>query len=355
MRDEAKAEAIGTPQKQPKIIDPLTWLAALTLKKRSVPFELGFAIIAFSLALYIRFVVDGILPPGFPFLTFFPAVLLTAVFASLRSGVAVAIASGIAAWYYFVAPVHSFLLTPASATAMLFYTVIVATELLLIGAVNQALLRLQQAEQRSADLAQTSALMFTELQHRVSNNLSVIAALLRMQAGQTQDTETKKVLSDAQVRIDTIARLQRRLHSPNLQSVAVADFIRDMADDTIRAAGAGDGVQLQFNLQPVQVPHEKAVPLGLIVSELLMNAVEHSSIQNANGMISISLAIQPDVQSVILDVQDTGLGLAEDFDISQTKSLGLNIARQFATQLGGELSLMNAPTGGTLARLRFQN
>lgn len=355
--DTAKVQVAmdGPALELPVENDLLTRLADLTLKKRALLFEVVFGAVVFGLALYIRFAADGVLPPGFPFLTFFPAVLLAAVFASLRTGIAVAVISGLAAWYFFVAPVYSFILTPASTTAMGFYALIVATELLLLAATNQALMRLRAAEKRSAALAQSRALMFSELQHRVSNNLAVVAALLRLQSGQTPDPKAKQALSDAQVRIDTISRLQRRLHSPDLQSVAVADFIRDMAEDTIRAAGADAGVTLHFNLQAVQVPHDKAIPLGLIVSELLMNAVEHSLRTKAAGVITITLATAADLQTVTLEVQDAGQGLAGDFDITQTKSLGLTIARQFAVQLDGTLSLTTAPLGGTLARLRFQN
>ena len=357
MLDTIDIPIVELPPEAPTSQDLLSRLADLTLRNRSVWFELAFGAASFAIALYLRFVVDGSLPPGFPFLTFFPAVLLTAVFASVRAGILVAIISALAAWFFFVAPVFSFNLNPASATAMVFYSLIVATELFLMSAMKSALGRLRLAEKHSADLAKSRALMFSELQHRVSNNLAVVAALLRLQAGQSKDPQAKQVLSDAQVRINTIARLQRRLHSPNIQSVAVADFIHDLAEDTIHAAGAGAGIALEYDLQPVQLPHDKAVPLGLIVSELLMNAVEHSVGTDAKtGVIHISLTniSNADGATVTLDVQDSGRGLAEDFDIEATKSLGLNIARQFATQLSGELSLSNAAERGTIARLRFQ-
>ena len=337
----------------------LARVTEMTLAKRSLWYEIGFAASGFALALYARFLCDPILPPGFPFLTFFPAVLLTSAFASVRAGVVVAVASGLAARYFFIAPMESLSLNGASAVAMGFYTLVVLTEILLISAVKQALLRLRAAQQRSDDLATSSALMFSELQHRVSNNLATVAALLRLQAGQTKDAEAKQVLKVAQVRIDTISRLQRRLHSPNLQSVAVADFIQDMAADTIDAAGAGVNVTLKFQLNPVQVAHEKAIPLGLIVSELLMNAVEHSAgPEAATVVITISLSQEPREGGghlVTLDVHDSGKGVPEDFDVETSKSLGISIARQFALQLSGKLSLFNAPDGGAISRLQFEN
>lgn len=354
---EAQSQVWVSPSETPQGI--LGHVTAMTLAKRSVAYEIGFAVCAFGLALYIRFLCDPILPPGFPFLTFFPAVLLTSAFASVRAGVVVAVASGLASRYYFIAPVGALSLSGASAVAIGFYTLVVLTEILLITAIKQTLLRLRASQQRSADLATSRELMFSELQHRVSNNLGTVAALLRLQAGQTKDAEAKQVLSMAQVRIATISRLQRRLHSPNIQSVAVADFIQDMAADTIDAAGAGSNVSLQFKLVPVQVAHEKAIPLGLIVSELLMNAVEHSAGRDTESVvISISLSQEPRQGGghlVTLDVHDSGKGVPEGFDIETSKSLGISIARQFATQLSGKLSLFNGPGGGANARLQFEN
>lgn len=337
----------------------LARITEMTLTKRSLRYEVVFSVCSFALALYIRFISDDVLPPGFPFLTFFPAVLLTSAFASVRAGVVVAIFSGLASRYFFIIPIESLSLNGASAVAMGFYTLVVLTEILLISAVKETLLRLRAAQRRSSDLATSRELMFSELQHRVSNNLATVAALLRLQAGQTKDAEAKQVLSVAQVRIDTISRLQRRLHSPNIQSVAVADFIQDMAADTIDAAGAGINVTLKFRLTPVQVAHEKAIPLGLIVSELLMNAVEHSTGPEAKDVvITISLSQQPQEngsQLVTLDVHDSGKGVPEGFDVETSKSLGISIARQFAAQLSGKLSLYNSADGGAVSRLQFEN
>jgi two-component system, sensor histidine kinase PdtaS len=349
----------AVPQK-PASRGALVQWAEFTLIKRSLSFEIGFAVLAFVTAAYLRFALAESLPPGFPFLTFFPAVLITSVFVSVRAGVAVAVASGFAAWYLFVTPLWSFALNADSATAMVFYCLIVGTELMLIAAMTQSLERLRLAEKRSSELAASRALMFAELQHRVSNNLATVAALLRLQAGRSSDPAARQTLSEAQVRIETISRLQRRLHSPNIQRVEVSDFIRDMADDTVSSVGAGKEVQLRFALQRVEVAHEKAVPLGLIVSELLMNAVEHSNAGGPGGVvITISLSCEPLGEEagelVTLEVRDSGKGVPEGFDLATAKSLGISIARQFAAQLSGSLSLHNASAGGAISRLQFEN
>ena len=274
---EAQSQVWVSPSETPQGI--LGHVTAMTLAKRSVAYEIGFAVCAFGLALYIRFLCDPILPPGFPFLTFFPAVLLTSAFASVRAGVVVAVASGLASRYYFIAPVGALSLSGASAVAIGFYTLVVLTEILLITAIKQTLLRLRAcatAQRRSGDLARAyvfgiAAPRVEQFGHRGGAVAAAGGARPRMQRP-SRCFPWRRCVS-------TRSRgCNAGLHSPNIQSVAVADFIQDMAADTdqmrrVRATMC----RCSLNCNPLQVAHEKAIPLGLIVSELLMNAVEHSA------------------------------------------------------------------------------
>ncbi|MFN3938847.1 MAG: sensor histidine kinase [Gemmobacter sp.] len=334
------------------------WLAALgtvLLVRRSRTFRVLFAGTTFGLALLVRLLLDGRLPPGFPFLTFFPAVLLTAVFAGTRAGIAVAVASGLAAWFFFVAPFRSFVLTPGSAIAMGFYALITGTELLFIAATERALRMLRQSEIRAASLARSRALMFTELQHRVSNNLATVAALLRLQQGRVGDEAARQALRTAQQRIATISRLQRRLHRPDRQEIEAGAYLGDIAADAVEAAG-GDPSVLRLDVLSLPISHEQAIPLGLIVSELVMNAVEHGAATGRTEIAVRMLATGPAEEGrIALEVEDRGGGLPEGFDGAAVDSLGLSIARQFAGQLGGRLAITGRPDGesGVLARLEF--
>lgn len=104
----------------------------------------------FALALFVRLFIGDALPPGFPYLTFFPAVILTAFLAGLRPGIVCAILSGIAAWYFFVAPANSFALSGNSALALAFYAFIVTVDLSVIHFMYVSLRQLRDEETRAA-------------------------------------------------------------------------------------------------------------------------------------------------------------------------------------------------------------
>jgi two-component sensor histidine kinase len=338
--------------------DFLGELGELILTPRSPTFRYAFAVLCFATALSVRFIFDEQLPPGFPFLTFFPAVLLAAVFSGMRLGIAVAIVSGLSSWFFFIPPGWSFHINSGSIVAMIFYTLVVTTELVFIAATGVALRRLAREEKRSFELAHARELMFNELQHRVSNNLATVAALLRMQASRVEDADGKKALSEAQLRINTISRLQRRLHSPNIQSIDIGAFLQDLVDDCLDAAGAAEAQKVTLSTQSFALAHDKAIPLGLIVSEVLMNAVEHGAEAGPGKPIEITMQVAPSPKEegafhVVIAVRDHGAGVPEGFAVEKSRSLGLGIARQFATQLGGQLTITNAPGGGALSTLAF--
>lgn len=328
---------------------------ALTTQ-RSLRHEIIFSTLAVAGSTTIRFALDDLLPPGFPFLTFFPAIMLTLVLSSIRSGVAVALICGGIAWHYFILPQDGSGATAGSALAIGFYTLIIATDVLFITAAAWALAERKAAQERATAMAHARGLMFSELQHRISNNLSTVAALLRLQSQHVADDTARQALVAAQTRIRSISLLQRRLHAPEMQALDAADYLRDVLNDVIEVASAGD-VVLLFQSGSLPLPHDSAVPLGLIASELVMNAIEHGAAPGQKTRISVTLSVgDPPAtgrRPAVLQIMDEGPGLPDAFDLAASESLGLTVARQFAVALNGELELLNRPTGGTLARLHF--
>lgn len=333
-------------------------LSNALMKRRSLRYETLFAVTAIAVATFLRAAIDDILPPGFPFLTFFPAVMLTLVFASIRAGVIVAIICGIISWYWFIVPFGAFSLTDGALLAISFYTLITATDVLFVTAAGWALRAMYAARAQAAKHAEARSLMFSELQHRVSNNLGTIAALLRLQAAQTQDPEARRALSASQSRINLISRLQRRLHAPDLQALEAGEYLKSVLDDTIEVASEGKPVTLEFHSDVLHIDTDAAIPLGLIVSELAMNAIEHAHPEGQRTVIRVQLQTKPepedDTQAATLTLIDNGSGLPDGFSLEQTDSLGLTIAEQFAAILNGEMNLSSGPDGGTIARLHFR-
>ena len=305
-----------------------------------------------GLAVAARIAIDAELPPGFPYLTFFPAVVIGTFFLGTHAGTAIATACGLAAWYWFLPPFGSFAVTGSTALALGFYVFIVATEITLIHLAQRALRALDAERQANAVLAEQRKLMFHELQHRVSNNLSTVSGMLKLQRRMVADPATAMALADSVRRIELVARLMRHLHDPDGQTVDMARFLTEAGRDMLDSGGASDRVTLTVNAEPLLVGPEVSVPLGLIATELVANTLEHGFPGSDKGQIQM-LLVTSDGKRARLHIMDDGRGLPEGFDLAVTRSLGLTIARQFAKQLGGTLELFSRPEGGTEARLEL--
>jgi two-component sensor histidine kinase len=308
------------------------------------------ALAAFLAALALRLAVGDVLPPGFPFLTFVPAVLLTAFLCGLWPSVAVGTASGLAAWYLFLPPLHSFALDGPSALALAFFALVVAVEITVIHVMRVALIRLAAERERSQRLADSQVMMFKELQHRVSNNLHLVSSLLALQKATVRDEAARRALDQAAARLALIGKIHRQLHDPAGHQVALGEFLKQLCADVLAASGAAAGIVCLVRAEPLDLPPERTIPLVLIVTELVSNALEHAFAGRTGGTITIDLARESEIRAS-LTVGDDGAGLAPGFDAAASASLGLKIVRAFAAQIGASFDMTSR--GGTVCRLSF--
>ncbi len=308
----------------------------------------SFAAMAFLAAFALRYALDSELPAGFPFLTFFPAVILTTFLAGLWPGTGVAIAGGLAAWYFFIPPFGTLALTGSSALALSFYGVIVAVDILIIHVMNLSLDRLKTEKARSAELAQRAEILFSELQHRISNNLSVVSALLNLQRADVEDKKAKQALSEASARLALIAKIQRKLHDPTGSPKRFGPFMEDLCRDVLEASGARE-IDCRVAASDVAIAPDKTIPLALIVTELVSNALEHGFSGRRTGTIRVELAQEG--ANHVLTVVDDGHGLPSGFSLAEATTTGLRIVKALARQLGGQLAIDGS--AGTTCRLVF--
>ncbi|MET0241770.1 MAG: DUF4118 domain-containing protein [Sphingobium sp.] len=307
------------------------------------------AVAACVIAIVFRQAAEAYLPHGYPFVTFFPAVILTAFLFGTGPGIAAAALSWLGARYFFVEPIHSLGFAPGVLGACIFFTLVVGVDLLIIHLMQRANRLVLAQREQSLRRTELRDAMFQELQHRVSNKLQIIASLLTLQRRTVVDPDAQKALDEAAMRVGMIGRISRALHDPDRQGLGVAAFLEEVGRDIIEASGAPN-VRLVIEAeQGIDFASESGVPIALIIAETISNALEHGFRSSGNGTITIGVR-RGEGRTLIIVVTDDGCGLAGDFDAGRSSSLGLRIAVTLARQLNGTYALKPGPSG-TVARL----
>jgi two-component sensor histidine kinase len=195
--------------------------------------------------------------------------------------------------------------------------------------------------------------LLKEMHHRVKNNLFVMSSLLRMQANSLADDQAVHALQDSERRVLSMALIHERLYSGNgaMSAIDFDEYCQKLGDDLLASyMEQPSRITLRYDLAPIRLSVEQAIPCGLIVNELLTNAFKYAYPADVKGEISISLRLaENDV--VRLRIADHGVGLPPEFDWEKSKSLGLQIVQLLATQLDGTLSRQGPP--GTTVELAF--
>ncbi|WP_336963481.1 sensor histidine kinase [Sphingobium aquiterrae] len=305
------------------------------------------------LALAVRWSASGMLHAGYPYVSFFPAVILTSFLFGVRPGIFAGILCGLFAWYLFIPPIGTFQLGADAIVALAFYSAVVTIDIALVYWMQRANLNLALERERSAGLADHRELLFRELQHRVSNNLQVVAALLSLHRRQVQDEAAGKALEEAASRLGLIGRISRALYDPRGQALGVGPYIADLVRDIMESNGRDDVVVATDVEDGVLVHPDTAVPLALIVAETVSNALEHGFPDQRGGRITLRLH-SGEGRRLILEVVDDGRGLPDGFRLEdRPDSMGLRIATVLAQQLRGSFLLVPDEAGGTRAVLEM--
>jgi len=328
------------------------FLARLPLLTGRPLLAYGIAVLAAFAGLLLRLAVGGALPEGFPYITFFPAVIITAFLLGIGPGLVAAILSGLLSWWFFIPPVHSFGLPFAAFVALAFYVLIVTVDIALIHWMQDSNCELTKERERSDALAQNRELLFKELQHRVGNNLQMVGSLIALQKRRLSDPAAKGALDEAARRLGLVGRIQRQLYDPAGAQLSLADYIDQICRDVIDASGH-EGIEYEFTAEADAIlPPEKAIPTALVVAEAINNAIEHGF--NAANHGKVLVTVFSIKGGVAITIADNGKGMPSGFDPNLSESLGLKIARTLAQSLGGKFSMAAAPLGtGTVARLEI--
>jgi PAS domain S-box-containing protein len=182
-------------------------------------------------------------------------------------------------------------------------------------------------------------LLLREIHHRVKNNLQVVSSLLRLQASTQQDPALQRALQEAQERVQAIALVHQKLkHAPDLSRLDLRGYVQTLAERLVRShASVPALIDLQVRVAEVALGPDAPVPLGLILNELLANALQHAFPPGEGG--SLEVDIDMDHRGwIALRVADSGCGLPEAVDLDHG-NLGFQLVRALTDQLGGVLEL----------------
>jgi PAS domain S-box-containing protein len=243
---------------------------------------------------------------------------------------------------------------------------------------TQVGIAIQQADlysQLRKELVQREILL-KEIHHRVKNNLQIVSAMLGLQSESVQHPAIRSVLEDSETRLQAMALIHETLYqSSNLRQLNFSDYVQRLVSSILMLNHVhSESIHLTYRLESISLNLETAIPCGLLLNELVTNVIKHAFPDHREGEVRIELIrtsgnaarsgaktdqsltlvsrqFRSSEQLYVLSVQDHGIGMPENFDLANLKSLGLKIACDLTVQLRGRLELKTGQ--GTKFTLTF--
>ncbi len=211
-------------------------------------------------------------------------------------------------------------------------------------------------DRRAAQLRQTNEqlklslhekeILLKEVHHRVKNNLNVIISLLSLQSKSFKDPKVLEVFENSKNRIYSIALVHEQLYqSQTFSQINCKDYIRQLVSGLFHSCNDGSAqIKLTFELDEIYLNIETAIPCGMIINEIVTNAIKYAFPEHRSGEIKISLKADK-LKKYYLVIQDNGIGFPPEYDWKNASSLGLTLVRLLMKQLDGSIELQHDING----------
>lgn len=194
-------------------------------------------------------------------------------------------------------------------------------------------------------------ILLKEIHHRVKNNMQVISSLLNLQIKVMKDERSREALLESQNRVMSIALVHEKLYqSKSFAEIDFHDYLKKISENLLQSFGVPRGkIRVEIRGQNVILPLEKAIPVSLIINELLSNAFKYAFPGDRTGTIMVDIQQKGDRYTLI--VRDDGIGLPANITLDNIETLGLQLVSSLVGQLVGTIALDR--TGGTEYRIEF--
>ncbi len=202
----------------------------------------------------------------------------------------------------------------------------------------------KQTEETLKASLEEKELLLKEVHHRVKNNLQVISSLFNLSAHTVADPGALAVLAESQNRIGSMALIHGKLYqSENLSNVDFAEYIRDLVYHLLASYNADPGrIQTEIDVNNIALNLDAAIPCGLLLNELISNALKHGFPDSRSGHLRVNFISAPN-RYLLLRVADDGVGLPPNFEPEKCTSLGISLIISLTQQLRGSLEMYNDP------------
>jgi two-component sensor histidine kinase/PAS domain-containing protein len=209
-----------------------------------------------------------------------------------------------------------------------------------------------EQELRLKESVEEKQSLLGEIHHRVKNNLALVSGLVELQGSKITDATMKSHLTEIQHRIAAMSLIHEKLYkSSNFSKIDLKDYLHDLIVSLSSFFNKGGKIEVNFDLDQVFVTNKKAIPIALIVNELITNAFKYAFGEKLTGSIDVKL--KSNGNEIELLISDSGNGIAKDFDISKSNSLGFKLINIFTKQLKGSFDFFN--NSGLTIIIKFKN
>lgn len=211
----------------------------------------------------------------------------------------------------------------------------------------------KEHEVRIRDALKEKETLLAEIHHRVKNNLAVVSGMMQLQAFEEEDEEMRSKLLDCVVRIGSMAHIHEQLYQSN--SFSRLNFSRNLEsliDSIIDTIQDHARIEVQYELVPLELNVNQAIPSSLIVNEVITNILKHAFREREKGRIEVTLSEEKG--KIVLRIADDGVGLPDDFEVEDSQTLGLNLINTLAEQLQAEYSYRSPEDMGSEFHLKFE-
>jgi len=210
----------------------------------------------------------------------------------------------------------------------------------------------KNAEEAILNSLKEKELLLKEVHHRVKNNMQVIVSILNLQSTYTQDAATLDLLQASQNRVRAMAMVHEKLYqSENLAQIDFRDYAHHLISTLFHSYSPHTSdVDLKIEIGDIVLGIDAAIPCGLIINELVSNALKHAFPDNRPGTILVAVN-ESASQRIELIVEDDGVGFAAGIDFRKTDSLGMQLVLSLVKQLAGEIEMIRLPRGTRISIL----